>query len=114
MSHTALTERHLIYLLEDTIDAQTKWYYIGLHLDIPPPTLEAIGNDCKTSHEQFIKVLQKWLQGGDTPTMRKMIEALESKLVQEKNLAMQLRSKYENKMTSEQGKCMMSFNDQVI
>ena len=94
-----LTQHHLKYLLEDTFDSQTKWRFIGLYLGLPPPTLDAIGKKFDSSDEQYAEVLQKWLQSGVTPTMRKLIEALESNTVKENNIATQLRSKYTMKTT---------------
>ena len=101
-----LTQHHLKYLLEDTIDAQTKWYFIGLYLGLSPPTLTAIGRDFKMCHEQYTEVLHQWLQSGVTPTMRKLIEALESNIVKENNLAAKLRSKYVARRSSQQGERM--------
>ena len=101
-----LTQHHLKYLLEDTIDAQTKWKFIGLYLGLPPPTLTAIGRDFDSSDEQYTEVLYKWLQSGVTPTMRKLIEALESNTVKENNLATRLRSKYVARRSSQQGERM--------
>ena len=46
------SEHHLKYLLEDTVDAQTKWYYIGLCLGLPPPKLGAMREDMDTSQER--------------------------------------------------------------
>ena len=94
-----LTQHHLKYLLEDTFDAQTKWRFIGLYLGLPPPTLAALGKRFDSFDEQYAEVLQKWLQSEVTPTMRKLIEALESNTVKENNIATQLRSKYTMKTT---------------
>ena len=94
-----LTEHHLKYLLEDTIDAETKWYFIGLYLGLTPATLDAIGQNFKMCNEQYKEVLYKWLQSRVTPTMRKLIEALESNTVKKESLATRLRTKYAKKIT---------------
>ena len=101
-----LIQHHLKYLLEDTIDAQTKWKFIGLYLGLPPPTLTAIGKKFDSSDEQYTEVLYKWLQSGVTPTIRKLIEALESNMVKENNLAARLRYKYVARRSSQQGERM--------
>ena len=109
MFFIALTQHHLKYLLEDTIDAQNKWKFIGLYLGLSPPTLAAIGKTFDTSDEQYTEVLHKWLQCGVTPTMRKLIEALESNTVKENGLATRLRSKYATRTASQQGEMCSSY-----
>ena len=111
----ALTQHHLKYLLEDTIDAQTKWKFIGLYLGLPHPILAAIGKNFQSSDEQYIEVLHKWLQSGVTRTMRKLIEALESNMVKENGLATRLRSKYVARTASQQGeRCNKAFYNYYI
>ena len=100
--YTALTEHHLRYLLEDTFDAQIKWYYIGLCLDLPPPRLDAMREDMNTSHERYTEVIKQWLKTGEA-TMRKLIDALGSKIVGENRLASHLRKKYTNRIASKTG-----------
>ena len=88
-----MTEHHLKYLLKDTIDARSKWYYIGLCLNLPSTTLDSIREDMDTAKDSYTEVLKHWLKTGEA-TMQKLIEALEDKTVQEKRLASVLREKY--------------------
>ena len=95
--YAALTEHHLQYLLQDTIDAQVKWYYIGLCLGLPPPRLDAM-----REQERYTEVIKQWLKTGEA-TMRKLIDALESKTVNENRLASHLRKKYAKRITPQNG-----------
>ena len=99
---TALTEHHLQYLLQDTIDARAKWYYIGLCLDLPPPTLDAMREDMDTAIGRYTEVIKQWLKTKEA-TMRKLIEALESKTVAENRLASHLQKKYANRVAPQNG-----------
>ena len=58
----ALTEHHLKYLLEDTFDVQTKWYFIGLCLGLPSSTLDAMRGEI---NENYTEVLKQWLKIGE-------------------------------------------------
>ena len=100
---TALTERHLKYLLEDTIDAQTMWYYIGLCLNLPSQTLEAMREDMNTSQQKYTEVLRQWLKTGEA-TMRKLTDALKSKTVKENRLASHLRKKYASRIAPQKSR----------
>ena len=107
----ALTEHHLQYLLQDTIDAQVKWYYIGLCLGLPPPKLDAMREDMDTSQERYTEVIKQWLKTGEA-TMRKLIGALGSNTVNENRLASHLRKKYAKRITPQNGKVLLiSFNN---
>ena len=97
-----MTEHHLQYLLQDTIDARAKWYYIGLCLDLPPPTLDAMREDMDTAQERYTEVIKQWLKTEEA-TMRKLIEALESKTVNENRLASSLRKKYAKRTVPQNG-----------
>ena len=101
-TYTALAEQHLRYLLQDTIDAQVKWYCIGLFLGLPPSILDAIREDMDTTTERYIGVLKHWLKTGEA-TMKKLSEALESNVVNEKGLASCLRKKYANRIAPQNG-----------
>ena len=104
----ALTEQHLRYLLEDTIDAQAMWYCIGLCLGLPLSTLDAIREDMDSTTERYIGVLKHWLKTSEA-TMKKLSEALESNVVNEKGLALRLRKKYANKIAPQNGIAQIIF-----
>ena len=109
--YIALTEHNLKYLLEDTFDARAKWYFIGLSLDLPLSTLDAMREDMDTSQERYTEVIKQWLKTGEA-TMRKLIDALESKTVKENRLASHLRKKYAKRMAPQNGKVLLiSFNN---
>ena len=97
-----MTEHHLKYLLEDTFDAQAKWYFIGLCLNLPPSSLDAMREYLNTPEERYAEVLKQWLKRGEA-TMKKLIEALESKSVKEGNIVSQLQKKYAKRITAQKG-----------
>lgn len=90
------------YLLIDTIDAQTMWYFIGLYLNLPPSTLDAMRTNMRTSNEQYAEVLKQWINGG-TATVKKLIDALENKAVKQNAIASRLRRKYADRVVAQQG-----------
>ena len=100
--HSALTEHHLKYLLEDTFDVRNKWYFVGLCLNLPPSSLDAIMKDWNTTEERYTEVLKQWLRKGGA-TMKKLIDALASRTVEENTLVSRLRKKYANKVASQAG-----------
>ena len=77
-------------------DARSKWYHIGVELDIETSTLDIIGTECQGKVEDcFTKVLTKWLNCVEPqPSWSALVEALESPAVDHPNLADKIRSKY--------------------
>ena len=100
--NTVLTEHHLPYLLQETVDARAKWYYIGLSLDLPSSTLDVLREDMDTAIGRYTEVIMQWLKLGEA-TMKKLIEALESNTVKERHLASSLRVKYAKRMALQEG-----------
>ena len=100
---TVLTEHHLKYLLEDTFDAQTKWYFIGLHLDLTHSLLSAIKANNLSSEEQYTEMLLRWISGG-TATVKKLVDALGANTVQMHGIAERLQEKYAKKATLQEGR----------
>ena len=88
----ALTEHHLVYILNEVHSACVKWHKIGLCLGIHPATLDVIQEDINHTDDRYEETLRRWIKRG--ATMRKLVEALESNLVQENQLAGELREKY--------------------
>ena len=90
------------YLLEDTFDARAKWYFIGLYLNLPSSTLDTMKKDMNTSEESYTEVLKQWLQRGEA-TAKKLVDALESKTVNESSLVARLRQKYAKRIAAQKG-----------
>ena len=75
---------------------RSKWYDIGVELDITFLTLDAIKEQCldNTAH-CLTEMLKKWLSNtSPPPTWTGLIEALSSEPVEEKELAEKIREKY--------------------
>ena len=81
------------YLLEETFNAQTKWYFIGLHLDLTHSMLSAIKSNYPSSDEQYTEMLFRWINGGSA-TVKRLIDALEANTVQMNGIAKTLQEKY--------------------
>ena len=63
-------------------DARTKWYNIGLELDIDPETLDVIEGNNKDIDKQFRSMLMTWLKMvNPRPTWGALAEALRSSTV---------------------------------
>jgi len=82
---------------------RSKWYDIGVELDIAFHTLDAIKEQCldNTAHcldntaDCLTEMLKKWLSSTSSPpTWTSLIEALSSEPVGEKRLAEEIREKY--------------------
>ena len=58
--------------------------------------LSAIKANHSSSDEQYAEVLTRWIDR-DTATVKKLIDALESKAVGQKRIASRLRQKYAKK-----------------
>ena len=68
-------------------DARTRWYNLGLELEITPDTLDAIKQDNANKTEDcFRDMLTKWLREHQ-PTWSALAEALRSPLVGLNDLA---------------------------
>ena len=85
-----------------------------IYLGLSPPLLAAIGRNFITCQEQYTEVLHKWLNGGVTRTIRKLIEALESNMVKENGLATRLRSKYVARRAKQKGDYDLSLCHTVL
>ena len=58
--------------------------------------------DLNTSGERYTEVLKQWLRKGGA-TMKKLIDALASRTVEENTLVSRLQKKYANKVASQTG-----------
>ena len=74
-----------------TWEARTKWYNIGLELEIDPGTLDTIKNDNDNSDDRFRAMLMTWLKMVQPkPTFAALAEALQSPTVGFGHLAEQV------------------------
>lgn len=74
-------------------EASTKWYKIGLMLDVPVVFLEEIRTDI-TVQEPLCGALKCWLNTAQKPTWKELVDVLKKRCVGEARLAAQLEKKY--------------------
>ena len=78
---------------KELYQVRAKWRRIGIELNLPPGTLDAI-ELVKTDPDYWLeKVLTEWLNK-ETATWRELVDALKSVPVGETKLAKQLEEKY--------------------
>ena len=74
-------------------DARTKWYKIGLELDVDSDTLDSIEMEKSHIDDRFISMLKTWLRTArPRPTLAALAEALRSPTVGYGHLAEQILS----------------------
>ena len=66
----------LKWLVEELYPVQSKWYDLGLQLEIPPGSLDAIKKDNPETSTAFREMLKQWLTGKE-PSLEKLSEALQ-------------------------------------
>ena len=85
---------------EELIDVSTKWYNIGLQLNLQPGALDHI-KEHKDANSCLREMLKHWLKGvHPSPTWKLLIKALKSRSVSEADLAKRLKRKYCRKIVS--------------
>ena len=70
----------------------TKWYRLGLNLDISDRDLDIIECDTSAVEDRLRKMFQKWLQICEKPSWRLIVNALRT--VGEKSLASEMEHKF--------------------
>ena len=92
----AHTEPTLLDLLEELYPVCTSWYYIGLRLHVQHTTLDRFKQMYTDPLELMREMLKHWLKTAidPHPTWEAVVRALRSPLVNEKNVAEQLESRY--------------------
>ena len=90
------TEPSLKALLTELHPVRANWYNIGLHLDIPYTTLDCFMQKYVDPLDLMREMLKHWINTSvdPPPTWEAVITALRSPLVNKKNVAAQLESKY--------------------
>ena len=53
-----------------------KWYSLGIELEINDKELDSLEEKYSDLHRRLIKMFGVWLEKGENPTYRKLIEAL--------------------------------------
>ena len=93
-------------LLEETLSSSTKWYKIGLRLDVPVDKLDGIRSHFSDQQECLCEILKEWLKGaaGTNPSWRILVEALRSQTVGETRLADKLEAMHCQSEKKSQGK----------
>ena len=85
---TVLLLKDLINELQDVID----WFYLGMCLNVPIPTLLTIKQDLRNTDECRIKMLTAWMNQEEEPTWSKIVTALQE--MKKTALAEQIGSKF--------------------
>ena len=80
LSFTVLCLDDLKWLVEKLYPVQSKWYELGLQLEIPPGSLDAIKKDNPETSAASREMLKQWLTGKE-PSLEKLSEALQKKTV---------------------------------
>jgi hypothetical protein len=83
-----LTIKDLCKIQRASWEGRTKWYNIGLELDIDPETLNTIKGNNDNIDDRFQAMLMTWLKMVDPrPTWEALAEALRSPIVGYEHLA---------------------------
>ena len=92
----ACTEPSLKALLNELHPVCASWYKIGLQLDIPHATLDCFKQNYSDQSDLMCEMLKHWLDTAvdPPPTWEAVVTALRSPIVDKKNIAEQLESKY--------------------
>ena len=89
-------EPSLRALLNELHPVRASWYNIGLELDIPYTTLDCFKQNYSDQLDLMREMLKHWLKAAvdPCPTWEAVVRALRSPIVNEMNVAEQLKSKY--------------------
>ena len=86
-----LSIKNLSVVMTAAWGARSKWYYIGLQLNIDPGTLDVIKGDNKNIDDCFLAMLTTWLKTVDPkPTSSALADSLRSPMVGYADLAGEL------------------------
>ena len=93
-SGNKLTSDDLGCVLEGVLDAAAQWYNLGLKLKVRTTTLDSIQEDFTATQHRLREMLKAWLNTGDNPSWKTLIDALRSPVVGASQLAAALVTKY--------------------
>ncbi|XP_064387210.1 uncharacterized protein LOC135335600 isoform X3 [Halichondria panicea] len=74
--------------------AHADWFDLGIMLDLPFETLEAMEKDHRTSRDRFTAMLEVWLQSSPNPTWSDLVKALRSPRIGHHDIADEIEDKY--------------------
>ena len=105
LAGTSLTLKAAINALHS---ASSRWYQIGVQLDVPTHLLKNIQQQHHDPIDCLTELLDNWMKNATDPppSWRALIDALRAPIVGEKRLAEELEEKYCSQ--KEQGKCSKS------
>ena len=75
-------------------NACTKWYDIGLALEVPVTTLDSTDGQFDNHSEKLREMLKIWLKTAAKPAWRDILDALKSPVVGEPTLAFEIEAKH--------------------
>ena len=93
-SGNTLSSDDLGCVLEGVLDAAAQWYNLGLKLKVRTTTLDSIQEDFTATQHRLREMLKAWLNTGDNPSWKTLIDALRSPVVGASQLAAALVTKY--------------------
>ena len=77
------------------VDAQEKWYQIGLQLGVDPSSLNSIRTDRHSNSEKLCETVEVWLKTAPgKPTWHDIVVALRSRAVGESRIAADVEAKF--------------------
>ena len=89
-----LTSDDLGCVLREVLDVSADWYDLGLELKVRVGTLDNIRADFTATKHQLREMLKAWLNTGDNPSWKTLINALRSPVVGASQMAGALEIKY--------------------
>ena len=97
-----LTSGDLKNILDSLWEARTRWFYIGIQLDMKTSRLNVIRNNCHNEADLcFTEMLTEWLKQMNPPPMwEALVDALKSQMVGEEGLADTIEKKHCKKSKS--------------
>lgn len=95
MSEVFSKEKFIKELVDELHEVRTKWREIGTQLEIPQETLKSIGRQNDDSGLAFTEMIDEWIKGmkDREPTWVDIVRVLESRSVDERRLARNLRQR---------------------
>ena len=92
----ALTVDQLGVVRAELFEACTKWYDIGLALNVPVTTLDSIKLDGQFGNhsDKLREILKVWLKTAREPTWQDVVEVLKSRVIGEPKLASDIEAKH--------------------
>ena len=88
-----LTLDDLGLLLDELLNVQTKWYYLGLQLKVRVEILDRIREQFSDPRDQLQEMLKTWLTTSDSTSWKSLTDALRSRSVGASQLANDLEAK---------------------